>query len=217
MQDFFDLAARYFPYILGGARITLELTVLSLAISMVLGLGAAISKRSSHRIFRLPATLYIEVIRGTPALLQIFLVYFGLTSYGVQLAPFPAAVLTLGFMGGAYLAEIFRAGIESVDRGQVEAAISLGMKPVQVMRRIVLPQAMVVMLPPFTNFVIGLIKDTSLALTITVPDIMYRAYDAASQSFRSMQIYAMAGAIYLALCYPLSRLAKYLESKRPPR
>ena len=217
MQSFYELAVHYFPYILKGTGITLELTGLSLAISVVLGLTAAIGKISRQQIFALPATLYIEIIRGTPSLLQIFLVYFGLTSYGVRLDPLTAAILTLGLIGGGYLAEIFRAGIESVDRGQVEAAISLGMKPRKVLRRIVLPQAMVVISPPFTNFVIALIKDTSLALTITVPEIMYRAYDAANQSFRSMEIYAMAGAIYLAMCYPLSRLAKYLESRRPPR
>lgn len=217
MHVLYDLALRYFPYIVGGALTTLELTALALAISVVLGLIAALCKRSTHAVFRAPATIYIEVLRGTPALLQIFIVYFGLTSFGLKLEPFPAAVITLGLMGGAYLAEVFRAGIESVDRGQIEAAISLGMRPPNTMRRIVLPQALVVTWPPFTNFVVGLIKDTSLALTITVPEIMYRSYDAASQSFRSMEIYSMAGIIYLAICYPLSRVAKHLESKRPPR
>jgi polar amino acid transport system permease protein len=217
LSSFLDLAARYFPYIARGITVTLELTVLSLCVSAVLGLAAAMGKMSASKLASVPARIYIEVIRGTPALLQIFLVYFGLTSYGVRLDPLPAAVITLGMIGGAYLAEIFRAGIESVDRGQVEAATSLGMKRGAIMRRIVLPQAMVLILPPFTNFLIALIKDTSLALTITVPDIMYRAYDAANQSFRSMEIYAMAGAIYLAMCYPLSRLARWLERRRPPR
>ncbi|MFO1058200.1 MAG: amino acid ABC transporter permease [Dongiaceae bacterium] len=217
MSDFLDLAVRYFPYIARGITVTVELTLLSLCVSAVLGLAAAMGKMSASRLASVPARIYIEVIRGTPALLQIFLVYFGLTSYGVRLEPLPAAVITLGMIGGAYLAEIFRAGIESVDRGQVEAATSLGMKRGAIMRRIVLPQAMVLILPPFTNFLIALIKDTSLALTITVPDIMYRAYDAANQSFRSMEIYAMAGVIYLAMCYPLSRLARWLERRRPPR
>jgi polar amino acid transport system permease protein len=135
----------------------------------------------------------------------------------VNLNSFTAAVLTLGFIGGAYLAEVFRAGIESVDRGQVEAAVSLGMRPAPVMRRIVLPQALVLILPPFTNFVIALLKDTSLALTIAVPEIMYRSYDVASQTFRSMEVYTMAGAIYLAICLPLSRLVRALERRRPPR
>jgi His/Glu/Gln/Arg/opine family amino acid ABC transporter permease subunit len=217
MSDGIAFVERYFPYILKGAVVTIELTAISLLISIVLGLVAAIAKLSGYRVYSGAATLYIELIRGTPALLQLFVVYFGLTSYGVSLDSFTAAVLTLGFIGGAYLAEVFRAGIQSVDRGQVEAAVSLGMLPGTVMRRIVLPQALVLTLPPFTNFVIALVKDTSLALTIAVPEIMYRSYDVASQTFRSMEVYAMAGAIYLAVCLPLSRLVRALERRQAPR
>lgn len=217
MGDLLSLAERYFPYILKGTVITVQLTLGSLALAILLGLVGALCKLSNRRLLTWPANVYIEVIRGTPALLQIFVVYFGLASYGFKLEPFTAAAITLGVIGGAYVAEIFRAGIESVDRGQVEAATSLGMRPPVIMRRIVLPQAMVLILPPFTNFLIILIKDTSLALTISVPEIMYRAYDAASQSFRSLEIYAMAGAIYLLMCYPLSRLVRRLELKGPPR
>ena len=159
------------------------------------------------------ATGYVEVLRGTPALLQIFVIYFGLASYGIRLEPLPAAAITLSILGGAYVTEIIRAGIEAVDRGQVEAAESLGMSKAAIMRRIVLPQAAVMMLPPFTNYLISLIKDTSLALTISVPEIMYRSYDVASQTFRSMDIYAIAGVIYLAMCFPLSRLARRLERR----
>ena len=217
MSDFLSLAGHYLPYILKGAIVTIELTVLSLLISVVLGLIAAISKLSGRRVAAAIANVYIEIIRGTPALLQLFVIYFGLTSFGLNLNSFTAAFLTLGLIGGAYLAEVFRAGIESVDPGQVEAAVSLGMRPAPVMRRIVLPQAVVLTLPPFTNFVIALLKDTSLALTIAVPEIMYRSYDVASQTFRSMEVYAMAGAIYLGLCLPLSSLVKALERRRPPR
>jgi polar amino acid transport system permease protein len=217
MSDFLTLAGRYFPYILQGTIVTVELTALSLVMSIVLGLAAAIGKLSGRRFAVWIANAYVELIRGTPALLQLFVIYFGLTSWGINLDSFTAAVITLGFIGGAYLAEVFRAGIESVDRGQVEAAVSLGMRPAPVMRRIVLPQALVLTLPPFTNFIIALIKDTSLALTIAVPEIMYRSYDVASQTFRSMEVYAMAGAIYLAICLPLSRLVKVLERRRPPR
>lgn len=217
MPDFLSFAERYFPYILQGAVVTLELTILSLFISVTFGLIAAICKLSGRFVISSVANVYIELVRGTPALLQLFVIYFGLTSYGVNLDSFTAAVLTLGFIGGAYLAEVFRAGIESVDRGQVEAAVSLGMRPGPVMRRIILPQALVLTLPPFTNFVIALVKDTSLALTIAVPEIMYRSYDVASQTFRSMEVYAMAGIIYLGLCLPLSRLVKALERRQPPR
>lgn len=217
MLDIVSLLERYFPYILKGTIITVQLTLTSLVLAVILGLIGALCKLSKRRILTWPANVYIEVIRGTPALLQIFIVYFGLASYGFKLEPFSAAAITLGVIGGAYVAEIFRAGIEAVDRGQVEAATSLGMRPPVIMRRIVLPQAMVLILPPFTNFLIIMIKDTSLALTISVPEIMYRSYDAASQSFRSLEIYAMAGAIYLLMCYPLSRLVHRLERRGPPR
>jgi His/Glu/Gln/Arg/opine family amino acid ABC transporter permease subunit len=213
MMDFLSFAETYLPYVARGIIVTVELTLLSLAGSLALGLIGALAKGSGRRWLAVLATTYVEVLRGTPALLQIFVIYFGLASYGVRLEPLPAAAITLSILGGAYVTEIIRAGIEAVDRGQVEAAASLGMSQVAIMRRIVLPQATVMMLPPFTNYLISLIKDTSLALTISVPEIMYRSYDVASQTFRSMDIYAIAGMIYLAICFPLSRLARQLERR----
>jgi polar amino acid transport system permease protein len=217
MLDFFDFALKYLPYVARGAIVTVELTVLALALGAVLGLLGAMAKQSGRWPLVFIANVYVEVIRGTPALLQIFVMYFGLATYGLRLDPLTAAALTLGIIGGAYITEIIRAGIEAVDRGQVEAATSLGMAPAAIMRRIVLPQAVVLMVPPFTNFLIAMIKDTSLALTISVPEIMYRSYDVASQTYRSMEIYAVAGLIYLAMCYPLSRLARRLERRAAPR
>lgn len=217
MDGFFAFALRYLPYLLKGAVVTAEITAGSFALSIVFGLIGALAKASGNRALIALASSYVEIIRGTPALLQIFVVYYGLASYGLNLSPVTAAVLTFGVIGGAYVTEIVRAGIEAVDRGQIEAATSLGMAPRSVMQRIILPQAMFVMLPPFTNFLISLVKDTSLALVVTVPELMYRTYDVASQTFRSMEIYAVAGAIYFAICFPLSRLARLLERKRAPR
>jgi His/Glu/Gln/Arg/opine family amino acid ABC transporter permease subunit len=213
MMNFLSFAATYFPYVARGIVVTVELTLLSLAGSLALGLLGALAKGSKRRWMAVIAVAYVEVLRGTPALLQIFVIYFGLASYGVRLEPLPAAAITLSILGGAYVTEIIRAGIEAVDRGQVEAAESLGMSRAAIMRRIVLPQAAVMMMPPFTNYLISLIKDTSLALTISVPEIMYRSYDVASQTFRSMDIYAIAGVIYFAICFPLSRLARRLERR----
>lgn len=213
MESFIELAVKYTPYILTGAVITLKLTVFSLAVSLPLGLAVALMGLSGSRTVRGIALFYVELIRGTPALLQLFIVYFGLTSWGIRLDPIPAATITLGLIGGAYVSEIFRAGIESVDRGQIEAARAIGMRGPQIMRRIILPQAMQLVIPPLTNFLIALIKDTSLALTISVPELMYRAYDVASQTFRSMEVYAIAGVIYLAFCVPLSFLVRRLERR----
>lgn len=217
MMDFVDLANRYFPYIVRGAVVTIELTFVALAGSMAIGLAVAFARMNSSRWLKAPAVVYIEIIRATPALLQLFLIYFGLTSFGIRLDPFTAAAVTLSVIGGAYAAEVFRAGIEAVDKGQYEAARSLGMPAPLAMRRIILPQAAILVLPPFTNFVIALVKDTSLALTIAVPEIMYRSYDAASQSFRSLEIYAMAGVIYIVICLPLSQFAQIFERRRASR
>jgi His/Glu/Gln/Arg/opine family amino acid ABC transporter permease subunit len=217
VDSFVDLAVKFTPYLLTGAIITLQLTFLSLAVSIPLGLIVAFMGLARSRIIHGIARFYVEIIRGTPALLQLFIVYFGLTSWGIRLNPIPAATLTLGVIGGAYVSEIFRAGIESVDRGQIEAARAIGMRNPQIMRRIVLPQAMQLVLPPLTNFLIALIKDTSLALTISVPELMYRAYDVASQTFRSMEIYSVAGVIYLAFCVPLSLLVRRLERRGAAR
>lgn len=214
MDNYFQLLQVYFPYILKGAIITIELTVLSLIGSVILGLLATFAKMSGNRILGYIAGIYIEIIRATPALLQLFIIYFGLSSFGLRLEPFAAAAITLSIVGGAYASEIFRAGIEAVDKGQYEAARSLGMPATLAMQRIILPQAGIIILPPFTNFIISMIKDTSLALTISVPEIMYRSYDASSQSFRSMEIYSMAAIIYLAICLPLSRVAKSLENRK---
>lgn len=217
MNDYIQLLQAYFPYIAKGAIITIELTLVALIGSVLIGLLTTFAKLSSVRSLRFVAGVYIELIRATPALLQLFIIYFGLTSFGLRLDPFTAASITLSMVGGAYAAEIFRAGIEAVDRGQFEAARSLGMPTPLAMRRIILPQAAVIVLPPFTNFVISMIKDTSLALTISVPEIMYRSYDASSQSFRSMAIYSMAAVVYLAICLPLSGFARVLERRRAAR
>ncbi len=217
MSDYLQLVQTYFPYVAKGASITIQLTVVALLGSVALGLLTTFAKLANLRLLRIVATIYIELIRATPALLQLFIIYFGLTSFGLRLDPFTAASITLSLVGGAYAAEIFRAGIEAVDTGQFEAARSLGMSTPLAMRRIILPQAAVIVLPPFTNFVISMIKDTSLALTISVPEIMYRSYDASSQSYRSMAIYSMAAVLYLAICLPLSGFAKALEKRRASR
>jgi polar amino acid transport system permease protein len=217
MSDYLQLVQTYFPYVAKGASITIQLTIVALLGSVALGLLTTFAKLANLRLLRIVASIYIELIRATPALLQLFIIYFGLTSFGLRLDPFTAASITLSLVGGAYAAEIFRAGIEAVDTGQFEAARSRGMSTPLAMRRIILPQAAVIVLPPFTNFVISMIKDTSLALTISVPEIMYRSYDASSQSYRSMAIYSMAAVLYLAICLPLSGFAKALEKRRASR
>lgn len=211
MDNMFSLVRDYGVYILGGTTTTLELTGGAVAISIVIGLVVALARLSNSRLLSLVAASYVEIIRNTPALLQLFIVYFGLAGYGVKLDPLTAGIISLGIIGGAYLAEIFRAGIQSIDRGQIEAGMSIGMRGTQVMRRVIIPQAAVLVLPPSTNFLIGLIKDTSLLLTISLAEITYRAYNVAAQTFQSMNVYLIAGVIYFMICFPLSRVARRME------
>jgi len=206
---------RWLPPLLRAAVVTLEVAILAIAVGLVLGLVVALLKVSRLPLLRSSAGAYIEAIRGTPALTQIYLVYFGLAGIGIRLDNFTAAVAALGINTAAYMAEIYRAGIESVHKGQREAALSLGMTPARAMRYIVLPQAWSVVLPPGANLAIAILKDTSLASAIATPELMSRAYDLVGQSWRPMHIYLLAAALYAAMCLPLGRLMHRLE--RPAR
>jgi|SRR5437660_3159953 len=206
---------RWLPPLLRAAVVTLEVAILAIAVGLVLGLVVALLKVSRLPLLRSSAGAYIEAIRGTPALTQIYLVYFGLAGIGIRLDNFTAAVAALGINTAAYMAEIYRAGIESVHKGQREAALSLGMTPARAMRYIVLPQAWSVVLPPGANLAIAILKDTSLASAIATPELMSRAYDLVGQSWRPMHIYLLAAVLYAAMCLPLGRLMHRLE--RPAR
>jgi His/Glu/Gln/Arg/opine family amino acid ABC transporter permease subunit len=212
-MELIDLYSKYLPSFLKGLVVTLELTVTSTIVSVVLGLVGAFGRLSTRRVVRAASGFYVEIVRATPLLLQLFLVYFSLTEFGIVLSGFTAATMALGLFGGAFLTEIFRGGIQGVDRGQVEAALAMGMSDRQVMRKIVLPQAIRLVLPPLANQAIITLKNTSIVVTIAVPDLMYAAYNAASITYRSVEFYALAGVIYLAICYPLSRLLGFFEDR----
>jgi polar amino acid transport system permease protein len=157
--------------------------------------------------------IYVEIGRGTPALVILFLIYFGLPSIipTLEFDSFTAAVIGLGLQGGAILSEIFRAGIEALDRGQREASISLGLTPRQAMVDVIAPQAIRVVLPPVGNYAIGLLKDTAIASIIAAPELMLRAKDLASSSFLPMHLYVLAALLYFAMSYPLSLMVGRLE------
>ena len=160
----------------------------------------------------------IEVARGTPALVILFVVYFGLPSAfpGLSLNSLTAAVVGLGIQGGAILAEIFRSGIEAIDRGQREASLTIGLTPRQAMIDVIAPQAWRIALPPVGNYVVGLLKDTSIASIIAAPELMLRAKDLASSSFMPMQLYVLAALLYFLMSYPLSQLFRHLERRVIP-
>ena len=201
-------------YILQGCTITLKLFILTLAFSLPLGFVCAMGKTSHRKIFTLPLELYTSLIRGTPLLLQLFFVYYGLPIVipGLRLERFTAAVLTFIFNYGAYFTEIFRGGIQSIDRGQHEAARVLGMSYRQTMFRIVLPQTVKRVLPPVANEAITLVKDTALVVVLGIGEILRNSKEIVSRDF-TISPFVVAGLIYLIFNYGLVLVFKRLEKK----
>jgi His/Glu/Gln/Arg/opine family amino acid ABC transporter permease subunit len=200
--------------LLGGLPETVTVAIGSFLFALVFGLVVALLRISPWRVLRILAIAYIEFFRGTPALVQLFVIYFGFPDVGFQPSPFEAAIIGLGLNGAAYLAEIYRAGIESIHRGQMEAALSLGLTPWRAMRYIVLPQALRTMLPPITNFAIVLLKDTAIVFAVGVVEIMALARNLVTETLQSAVIYLIAGLIYLCMTIPMARLAAHLERER---
>jgi len=205
----------WLPELLVACLQTLYLTAAAFVIAILCGMAVALLRVSPLAPVRWLAIAFIEVGRGTPALVILFLIYFGLPSVlpALEFDSFTAAAIGLGLQGAAILAEIFRAGIEALDRGQREASLSLGLTPAQAMGYVILPQAIRVVLPPVGNYAIGLLKDTSIASIIAAPDLMLRAKDIASSSFLPMHLYVLAAILYFAMSYPLSLLMRQLERR----
>lgn len=205
--------ATFLPALLLGARITVVLTFLVMALALAFGLLLALGRLSRHALPRLLSRGYVEIIRGTPLLLQLFYAYYVLPFIGIKLAPFTAGTIALSANYAAYLSEVYRAGIQAVDRGQIEAALSLGMSRSLLMRRIVLPQAIRVILPPIGNYFISLFKDTSLVSVITLRDLMFSGMIVAASTFQDFEIFTVIALIYLVICYPSALGVTWLEQR----
>lgn len=203
----------FLPILLKGAVVTIEVTVLSLIFGLLIGLLVAFARISNNVILNKITGFYISAIRGTPLLVQLMYIYFVLPELGLKLSPFTSALIGLSLYEGAYLAEIFRAGIRSVGFGQLEAAYSIGMNYWTAMRRIILPQAIRNVLPPIGNQAILLLKNSSLAGVIAVNELMHTGELLATSTFRNLEIFTLVAVIYWALHFPLSRLVKVLERK----
>lgn len=209
----FSGAGEYLPDLLRGALISIELTLSVMALSLVFGLIVALARLTRFRAVRAVATFYIEIIRGTPALLQLFYIYFVLPAFGIKLPPFTAGVIGLTLNYSAYLSEVYRAGIQAVAKGQLEAAQALGMSRTLMMRLIILPQAIRIIVPPLGNYFISLFKDTALASIITVRELIFTGQIIAATNFQYFAIFTIIGAIYLAISYPGSLGVQYLERR----
>lgn len=192
----------------------LLITIATIVLSWVVGFLAVSAKMSPVRFLSALGRFYIWFIRGTPALIQVFVVYFGFPQIGIHLSPFVAGVVALGPNSGAYVAEIMRAGLQAIPRSQMESAYALGMSKGEVMRRIILPQVFRIVLPPLTNEAISTLKNTSLLSTITVIDITLYAQTIISATFRPFQFYIAAALIYLLLTSLLTEFSAWLERRQ---
>lgn len=207
-----SIVVEKFPIFIPAAVQTLKITAASIVFGVIIGLVVAFGRISKCKLFYFPATLYITVIRGTPILLQLFIVYFGLVEI-VRLDPFPSAVIAFGTHNGAYIAEIFRGAIKSIDIGQMEAARSLGMTQFQAMRRIILPQALKRAIPPLGNQFIIATKDSSLASAISVRELLLKSQQLGSSTYRFMEYFIIAGIYYLIITTILGYLVHRLERR----
>ena len=203
----------FWPVLLAGAVTTVQITAGGFLIAMVLGLVAGALLGARARAVRAAVRVYVDVFRAVPVLTQLFILYFGLVEIGVRLEPLQAAIIGFGINGGAYLAEVFRAGILSVHHGQTEAAQMLGMTRLKTLRIVVLPQAMRVALPSLANYVIGLLKDSTLASAVAAPELMFLARKLVDRTFLGPQIFLTVAAIYLAMSLPLGQLARLAEAR----
>ncbi|WP_018123494.1 amino acid ABC transporter permease [Desulfovibrio oxyclinae] len=211
---YFDITVlpKYLPYFLPAAWMTLKVTTLGILLGLGLGLGTSFLRISDKRILNLPARAYIYLIRGTPLLLQLLFIYFGLRSLA-GLSAMTSAVLALGVHNGAYIAEIFRGAIVSVSGGQMEAARSLGMPYSKAMIRIVLPQAFKRAIPSLGNQFIIALKDSSLASTITINELLLKSQQLASSNFMMMEMLFIAALFYLLYTAIFSWLFSRMEAK----
>jgi polar amino acid transport system substrate-binding protein len=204
---------RFIPLLLGGALMTILISFLSMTLAVFLGFLLCYGRLYGPMPAKVLCGAYIEVIRGTPLLIQLYLLYYGLPNLGIELNPMVAAVLGMGMNYAAYEAEIYRAGLLAVPKGQTDAARSLGMTPNQCLWHIILPQAFRTILPPSTNDFIALFKDTSLVSIITVTELTRVYSTAATTTYRFLELGLVTAALYFAMSYPLSLWSKSLERK----
>lgn len=203
----------FWQILLPGIKITIPLTLISFVFSLILALLTAMVQVADVRGLKQLARLYVWVIRGTPLLVQLYVIFYGLPGLGITLDAFPSAVFVFSVNTGAYASETIRAAIEAVPVGQLEAGYCVGMSYTQTMMRIILPQALRTAFPPLSNSLIGLVKDTSLAANITVMEMFMSAQRIAAKTYEPFALYCEVGIIYLIFCTALTRLQRVWEQK----
>ncbi|MEO8014163.1 amino acid ABC transporter permease [Polaromonas sp.] len=213
MLQFLHHALEFMPILLQGAWLTILVTLGSLLLSTVLGLVWAIMRVSGIPLLANLSAAIINLLRGIPIIVILFFLYFVMPDVGISLSALQAGILGLGIAYSAYQAENFRAGIEAVDPGQLEAARAMGMGWGLMMRRVVLPQAVKIVLPPYGNIMIMMLKDSSQASTITVAELALQGKLIATSTFQNATVFTLVALIYLVMCVPLILLVRHLEKK----
>jgi polar amino acid transport system permease protein len=203
----------FLPQLLQGALITITVSLLAYVLALVGGLVFGLARLSRFLLVRVVATGYVQFIRGTPLLLQLFCIYYVLPYAGIVLSPFVSGVLGLAINYSAYMAEVLRSGILAVPAGQREAGQSLGMSKRLLMRRIILPQAFRIVIPPIGNFFVAIFKDSALVSVITMRDLMFTGELLASVTFKHFEIFAMVAIIYFCISYPVATFVEYIEAR----
>ncbi|MCK8828109.1 amino acid ABC transporter permease [Natroniella acetigena] len=202
-----------FPYLLQGAGMTIRLTFFAVMIGIAIGTILGLARVSRNKLFKGLAKAYIEFFRGTPLLIQLFLLYYGLPNLGIDIQSHVAAILGLGLNSGAYVGEIVRSGINAIDTGQMEAARSLGMSYPQAMKYVILPQAIKQVVPPLGNEFIALLKDSSLVSVIAVRDLTRQGRLIISRTYESFLIFTAVAALYFVMTFIMTRLVNYAERR----
>lgn len=213
-MDFIQVISESFPLFMKGMLLTVELSFISLVIAMLIGLASAIMNISGIKVLHWISQFYINVIRGTPLLVQAFFIYFGVTkAFGFTLTAFSAGIVALSLNAGAYLSEIFRGGIEAVHHGQMEAARSLGLPKGIAMVKVILPQAVRIVIPSVVNQCIITIKDTSIISVIGLAELTMIGSQVIARTYRSFEVWIFVGFLYFIIIYSLSKLSKYIEKR----
>ncbi len=203
----------FWQILLPGIRVTIPLTLVSFSLGLIIALLTAMVQVANIPVVKQIARIYVWIIRGTPLLVQLFVIFYGLPSVGIILDATPSAIIVFSFNTGAYASETVRAAIEAVPVGQIEAGYCVGMNYLQIMGRIVLPQALRTAFPPLSNSLIGLVKDTSLAANITVVEMFLAGQRIAANSLEVMAIYCEVAFVYLLFCTVLTKLQTYCEKR----
>jgi His/Glu/Gln/Arg/opine family amino acid ABC transporter permease subunit len=212
-ERFWENLPYFLDVLVPAAGMTVRIAAGAFVLAIAVGLVLALLQTVRIALITVVVRTYIEIIRGTPVLAQLFILYFGLTEVGVRFTPVQAAILGLGLNGGAYLAEVFRSGIQSIHAGQMEAALTVGMTPIAAMRYVVLPQALNVVVPPTTNYSIALLKDTAIVSAVAAPEIMFKARNLVMETYLSAQIYLLVALMYLVMSLILATISRRLERR----